>query len=363
MSIVSSLRGWLDLKFGCGLAVAGLLLGSTGIAFAGGVLRSPWDGVRVKVAEVEYVCPAVAHLPVDFVTDGFYALNDPTHSIVDPVRMKAYTESAGPVKRDGNEVVAAADAYRTTGSVAAARCVIAHIEANARNGSLTGKMSSNQAYYVQGWVLGAEAIAYLKVRESGVISQEQAAVILPWMKQVAEQARDYYDGQERKGGIASLNNHDYWAAVELAAVGIAANDRSDFDWAMKAATDGIAAIRPDGTLPREMQRGKRALHYHLYAAAPLVMVAELGYPNGVDLYSARNGALKQLVRVSTAGLLDPALFEKGAGIAQEVPVPPTGEAIGWARPFNRRFPDAAIAKLLAQCPDLSYMYLGGLPPE
>jgi poly(beta-D-mannuronate) lyase len=30
-------------------------------------------------------------------------------------------------------------------------------------------MSSRQAYYVQGWVLGAQALAYLKVRNSGVI--------------------------------------------------------------------------------------------------------------------------------------------------------------------------------------------------
>jgi len=363
LSIVSSLRGWPGLKFGCGFVAAGLLLGSAGMAFGSGSLRSPWDGAPVKAMEAPYTCPAVAHLPVDFVTDGFYALNDPTHSIVDPVRMKAYAESAGPVKKDGNEVIAAADAYRTTGSMAAARCAVAHIEANARNRSLTGKMSSNQAYYVQGWVLGAEAIAYLKVRDSGEISREQAAVILPWMTQVARQARDYYDDKEKKDGASSLNNHDYWAAVELAAVGIAANDRSDFDWAMTAAKDGIRAIRSDGTLPQEMRRGKRALHYHLYAAAPLVMLAELGLPNGVDLYAANDGALKRLVRVSTAGLVDPTFFEKSAGIPQEVPVPPTAEAIGWARPFNRRFPDATITKLLGESRSLSYMYLGGLPPE
>jgi poly(beta-D-mannuronate) lyase len=39
-----------------------------------------------------YSCPAPARLPVDFVTDGFYADNDPTHSIIDPVKQKAYEE-------------------------------------------------------------------------------------------------------------------------------------------------------------------------------------------------------------------------------------------------------------------------------
>jgi poly(beta-D-mannuronate) lyase len=329
----------------------------------GAGLRSPWDGSPVKATQSPYPCPAVVPLPVDFVTDGFYADNDPTHSIIDPVKAAAYAKSAGGVKHDGDVVVAAADAYRSTGSLAAARCAIDHIEANARNRSLTGKMSSNQAYYVQGWVLGGEAIAYLKVRDSGVVSPQQASLILPWMQQVAGQAREYYDAKKREGGASSQNNHYYWAGVEVGAVGIAADDRSDFDWAIQAAKEGIADILPDGTLPQEMRRGKRALHYHLYAAAPLVMIAELSYPNGVNVYTEREAALKRLVKVSTIGLVDSSLFEKATGIPQEVPVPPTGEAIGWAQPYNRRFPDPVISRLLAQCTDRSYMYLGGLPPE
>jgi poly(beta-D-mannuronate) lyase len=328
----------------------------------GASLQSPWDGSPVKATEKPYTCPAVVPLPVDFVTNNYYADNDPTHSIIDPVKAKAYAETAAPVKHDGDVVVATADAYRNTGSLAAARCVIEHMEANARNRSLTGKMSSNQAYYVQGWVLGAEAIAYLKVRNSGVVSQQQASLILPWMREVARQAQEYYDAKESKGGASSQNNHYYWAGVELGAVGIAANDQRDFDWAMHAAREGIAQIRPDGTLPQEMLRAARALHYHLFAASPLVMIAELGYPNGIDLYAERDRALQRLVKVSTTGLLDPSFFEKAAGIQQVVPVPPTGEAIGWALPYNRRFPDPTITKLLGQCQDTSYMYLGGLPP-
>lgn len=345
---------------GAGTAVLlGALLVATPGA-QGAELRSPWDGVAVKSTDAPYDCPAVVHLPVDFVTDGFYELGDPTHSIVDQARMKAYRASSAPEKRDGNEVVRAADAYRTTGSLAAARCAVAHIEANARGRALTGKMSSNQAYYVQGWVLGGEAIAYLKVRDSGVVTAEQKAVILPWFKAVSAQARAYYDRKTEKHPD-TLNNHYYWAGAELAAVGIAANDRGDFNWGIKAARVGIAAISPDGTLPNEMKRGKRALHYHLYASGPLVMLAELGMSNGIDLYAERNGALKHLVRVAIDGIVDPSPFEKATGIRQEVQSP-TGEAIGWATPFNRRFPDPTITKLLGECHNLGYMYLGGLPP-
>lgn len=352
------LHGGVQRGAGCLLL---LLAISTGFARTPR-LQSPWDGQAVKGTDVSYSCPSVTVPPVDLVTEGFYADNDPTHSIVDPAKMKAYAESSGPVKQEGNRVVAAADAFRTTGSLEAARCVIQHMEAEARSRSLTGKMSSRQAYYVQGWVLGAQALAYLKVRDAGVISKEQSAVILPWLREGARQTREFYDAKEKQDP-ASQNNHLYWAAVELAAVGIVADHRDDFDWAMRYAREGIASILPDGTLPQEMKRGARALHYHLYAAAPLVMLAELGAANGIDLYSSQNGALKHLVQVSTAGLRDPELFQRRTGLKQEILMPPSGEAIGWVRPYLRRFPNPEIARLFAMCRDPAYMYLGGLPPK
>jgi poly(beta-D-mannuronate) lyase len=221
-------------------------------------------------------------------------------------------------------------------------------------------MSSAQAYFVQGWVAGAEAIAYLKIDGAGRSTKAQRALILPWLEKIGGETKAFYENRGRSGNDAQ--NHFYWAAVELAAIGIAGDNRDDFDWAMHHAEDGIAAIRPDGTLADEMRRGKRALHYHLYAAAPLVMLAELGLPNGLDLYTIDSGALKKLVEVSTAGIVDPSLFARQAGVAQERRDPPTAEAIGWAEPYNRRFPNHLIAQLLRECPDHSYMYLGGLPP-
>ena len=329
--------------------------------YAAGSLVSPWDAHPISPTKAPYSCPEPTTLPADFVTDGFYAANDPTHSIIDPVRQKEYDRTAGPVKREGNQVVAAADNFRASGSEAAAACVIHHMEVQARAGALTGKMSSSQAYFVQGWVAGAEAIAYLKVDGAHRTTAAQRALILPWLQKNADLTRSFYDARAKEPA-GGAQNHFYWAAVQLAATAMVTGNRADFDWAMEKAKRGIDAIHPDGTLPEEMRRGKRALHYHLYAASPLVMLAELGLPNGVDLYSYNNGALKKLVEVSTHGLIDASLFEKRTGIPQERPDPPTAEAIGWAEPYNRRFPDPIITKLLSEAPDHSYMYLGGLPP-
>ena len=346
-----------------GKRVAVLLVLSAGLRnVSAATLVSPWTAHPVALTSVSYHCPAVPRLAVDLVTDGFYADNDPTHSIIDPVKQKAYQESAGPVKREGDVLVAGADDFRLTGSRQALECVISHLEGLAREHALTGKMSSSQAYFVQGWVVGAAAIAYLKVDGGNLATAQQRDVILPWFLLIGKQTRRFYDERQNQEG-SGAQNHFYWAAVQLAATGIAANDAADFTWAMQRARDGIEAIQPDGTLPAEMARGRRALHYHLYAASPLVMLAEFGLPNGINLYTEREGALQKLVAVSTAGLLDAKLFEQRTGIPQERPDPPTVESIGWSVPYNRRYPNPIITRLLAKTPQRSYMYLGGLPPE
>src|SRR5260370_17522702 len=68
-------------------------------------LRSPWDGKPVTITKAAYPCPATAHIAPDLVTDGFYRLDDPTHSIVDPVRQEAYRKSSAGVKAVGMAIV------------------------------------------------------------------------------------------------------------------------------------------------------------------------------------------------------------------------------------------------------------------
>lgn len=324
-------------------------------------LRSPWDSSNVKLTDAPYACPEPVHLSADLTTDGFYS--DSKSSVIDPAKWKAYSESSGPYKKLGDEAVAAADVYRTTGSRAAASCVLKLLNAAAADRVFTGKMSSRQAYYVQGWVIGAVAIAYLKIRDSDVLQLEEKARLTSWMKAVARQSMGFYDAARSKPGGEAGNNHLYWAGVEIAAIAIAADDHSMFDWAMATYANGVKQITPEGTLPLEMRRGQRALHYHLYAIAPLVYLAEFGKDNGLDLFAENSLALKRLVDRSIAGLKGSGYFDREIGIPQDAPKgPPTAEEISWAKVYVHNFPDPEISSLIAQAPSLSYMYLGGLPP-
>ncbi|RXH56317.1 alginate lyase family protein [Granulicella sibirica] len=324
-------------------------------------LRSPWDTQPIKLTAAPYTCPAIPPIAPDLRTDGFYRLDDPTHSIVDPIRMKAYQASADPIKAAGATIVSAADAYRTSGSRAAAQCVIDRTFTLAQNASLTGAMSSNQAFYVQGWIAGAIAIAYLKVRDTHLETPTQNTAIGQWLLQLAHATQGYYDKRQASGD--GMNNHAYWAGIEIAAIGVVANDRPAFNWGITAYKKGVDRIQPDGTLPLEMARATRALHYHLYALAPLVLIAEFGEANGIDLYAYDGGAIHRLATVSIDGLSDPSFFEKATGKPQETEPHPSGDQIGWAPPYARRFPNPALTHFIATAPSLSVPYLGGLPPN
>lgn len=326
-------------------------------------LRSPWDGRPVAANSTPYACPAVVHITPDLVTDGFYRLDDPTHSIIDPVRQEAYRRTSGRVKAVGMAIVAAADNYRTTGSRQAANCAMTQILTLAREHSLAGRMSSNQAYYVQGWVVGAVAIAYLKVRDTGIATASETKTISAWLMSVGEQTKGYYARHKTQGQGDAGNNHLYWAGVELAAIGVAADSQVDFKWAMDVYDAGVSQIRADGTLPLEMARGRLALHYHLYALAPLVLLAEFGESNNLDLYAHSHGAIHRLVAVCVAGLQNPSAFTKAAGVEQAAQRTIGGDQIGWAPPYLRRFPNPALAALVNKASNLSVYYLGGLPPR
>jgi poly(beta-D-mannuronate) lyase len=344
-----------------GVCVLTVLLCS-GRTYAGNsALRSPWDDHSVSVTDFPYTCPAATQLPHDFATNSYYT--DSHHSIADPVLKKRYQDSVAGLEDFSRDVVKAADTFQTTGSRAAAACVASLLESASAQRALTGDMDGHQASYVQGWNLGAWAVAFLKVRGSKVAAEGQQKDITAWLKKLAEDNRGYYQHKRgRPGPSDAHNNHLYWAGFAIAAAAIADDDRGLFRWAIDAYKEGTGDIAADGTLPMEMDRGQMALHYHLYALAPLIMLAEFGEANGLDLYAERNYALKRLIALCIAGLQDPSFFRQRTGVSQVTESEIQAWQISWGQPYTRRFPDAKISELLAKASRLNYTMLGGLPP-
>jgi len=325
-------------------------------------LKSPWDAHPVVPTEALWTCPPAPKLPHDFATNSYYI--DSKYSVIDPALKKKYEDSVAGIENFSRAVVSAADAWQTEGSRSAASCAVALLANAAEQKTLAGTMKGNQAFYVQGWNLGSWAVAWLKVRGSGVAPASDEKAILRWLVKLTEDNRRYYEENMRFGKrpTDADNNHRYWAGFAIAAAGIAADDRQLFQWGTNSYKHGVSQIRDDGTLPLEMARGQRALHYHLYALAPLVLLADFAEANGLDLYAEHDYAIRRLVAVCIQGLQDPSFFQQRTGVAQVTTQGIEAGDIGWAQPWLHRFPDPEIAKLLAQAPWLNYTAWGGLPP-
>jgi len=344
------------------LPLAILLLAVNAAGAHGDKLRSPWDDRKIALTDAAYACPAPPPFARTQEIGSYYI--DRHASVIDPQKFAAFQKASEASGHLSQYAALAADAYLDKGSRAAALCVYSLLDAAARADAWDGKMPGFQGVYLQNWLLSAVGVAYLKVRPSGLGTAAQRAEIQKWLGVLSVRVREFFDAEvPRLGGPDHENNHIYWAGLAVAAAAIADNDHDSGGWALTAFHIGLANIQPDGSLKAEMDRGQMALHYHLYALAPLIMLAELGEANGIDLYTEENGVLHRLVKFCEAGLQDPALLEKRTGVAQVVTVPYAGSDIGWAVPYVRRFPDAQLSALISRAPWVRYTTWGGAPPE
>jgi poly(beta-D-mannuronate) lyase len=338
-----------------------LLLAAASAAPQTKKLRSPWDNHKIEQTQVGYDCPAPPPFASTVEIGSYYI--DSHASIIDQQKLTDFQKASEASTHLSQFAALAADAYLNKGSHAAAVCVYSLLDAAAKAKAWAGKMPSFQGVYIQNWLLSAVAISYLKVRDSGAGTPDQEAAIQGWFAQLAIRVREYFDAEVIRLGSDGENNHIYWAGLAVAAAGIADNNPGDFQWGINAYKMGIDAIQPDGSLKAEMNRAQMALHYHLYALAPLIILAELGEANGLDLYAEDKGAIHRLVNFCVAGLEDPTLLQKRTGVAQVVTLPYGGSDIGWAVPYVRRFPNQQLSSLVAKAPWVRYTSWGGAPPD
>ncbi|MEQ1714237.1 MAG: alginate lyase family protein, partial [Hyphomicrobium sp.] len=271
-------------------------------------------------------CPA-SPLPIrDLALDRYYG--DKTGSEVDPARKAAHADATRPRVDYLRTVTDTADRAVARRDAAAASCAAAWLEAWARADALLGQMSGPQAQSQRKWDLAGLALAYLKIKP--MLDTPTRAAIGPWLIRLADAAHAHAVESKSK-----RNNHWYWLGVSVGATALATGSARHWDIARGIMADAARDIAADGTLPLELQRGKRALHYHAFSVTALVTLAELGAARGEDWTAAGDGALHRLVRATVSGLADPAVFDRLAGVTQERPVNPGS---GWLALYAARHP-------------------------
>lgn len=138
------------------------------------------------------------------------------------------------------------------------------------------------------------------------------------------------------------------------------NDRELFGWAAERYKEGVRQVATDGTLPLEMERKGKAFNYHVFAAGPLVMMAETAAHNRVDLYGFNGGALHRLIhRIIVEMETHYALMSEMTGVKQDLTGTLNGGAFAWLAPYGKRFPDMNTADAEEEFKPLKQRRLGG----
>ncbi|HWW99295.1 alginate lyase family protein [Collimonas sp.] len=285
-------------------------------------------------------CPEAPAGLRDIEANGYYS--DAHYSIVDPV-LKAKNEAAVKPFSDYLATVSAnADRYIASGDTEAAQCALHWLDRWAVDGAMLGKVSSSQAQYERKWTLAGIALAYIKLRPQA--EPAQRAHIEAWLPQLADAALAFVSDSKR-----ARNNHYYWVGLAVMATGVATGEQRYIDAASKIYDSALNDIGDDGSLPLEMNRAGRALAYHNYALAPLVMMAELSRMNHDNWYQRRHGRLQKLAQLVLDGIADPAWFVQKTGAAQEIP---KGGVLGWIVFYREAAPEltAPSQALMTQAP-------------
>ncbi|UPY37478.1 alginate lyase family protein [Sediminicoccus sp. KRV36] len=139
----------------------------------------------------------------------------------------------------------------------------------------------------------------------------------------------------RRGRVDNLYA---WSAVNAASFLILAPDAQLAQHEQRAWERSLSAIREDGLIATEAERGQRTLVYHQYFLAALIMTQRFREARGLPTTPAERAKLALLARRVGEGFCDPRRFAAAAGnIAQEIPAQP-----------NQRIPTAMGGSLLTE---------------
>jgi poly(beta-D-mannuronate) lyase len=312
----------------------------TGLAPAMAEYVAPFslmDPAQVKPRKTECAKAPEPVINLDLVSK--YGDDGPERDDVDETAERAFDEAMLPLRDYTAQVVRQANRFTDKGRSGDGDCAISLLKAWAEAGALANP-KSNTALFKLGTTLSALSAAWLQVREAA--NPDDRATIDQWLSARATLLRILFEG--RKGKSAKTGNHRAWAGLGVAMTGIAAGRADLFDWGLQSYEMVLCSANPDGSLPTELARGKKARDYHLFALAPLVMLAEIGLTNNRPADKACDQALKRVVDFTFASVADPTEIALLAEMDQ-IPFPdganlPPANRLAFMEAYLKRFPEA-----------------------
>ncbi len=137
-----------------------------------------------------------------------------------------------------------------------------------------------QAWYSTESMMFAAALAYSIVRPRVAGMEEEKQHINDWLDRLAKR----HSGIPGSPGDC-CNNHFYRRALYSSMIGILTDDDELFQFGVSAVYSALDDLTPEGGLPHELARGRRATHYQNYALLYLVTNMQVIARQGYDIFN------------------------------------------------------------------------------
>lgn len=257
-------------------------------------------------------CPPAPPPVTDLAFDSRYAADSATRSEIDPEAEAAAKDALKPVDGFLRDLARLANAGLSGSDPAAAACAVAQIAAWAEADALAG-LDSPTARLTAGARLAAFALVLL---QAAPLAGDGAATarIDAWMTRRLREQIAFWEEEAPDG--ARQGNLRAWAALAAAATAARTGDAGLRYWAAASAAYVLCSAAADGSLPREMARGRLALQYQLHAVTPLAVTALLLDRQGLPLAGVCDAALDRAVGFALSDLGDGAKSAALGGAAQ-----------------------------------------------
>jgi poly(beta-D-mannuronate) lyase len=291
------------------------------------------------IIERQTECPAAPEPMLSLDLASKYGEDGPERDDVDEKAEAAFDAAMTPLRDYSSLVVRYANRFTDKGRRGDADCALALLAAWARADALA-RPRSHTAVFKLATTLSGLGMAYLQVKAAA--TEEDRAAIEAWFARQARRIRTHFDALATPR--AKVNNHRAWAGLAVAVSGLVAQDKPLLDWGLTSYEAAACHAEASGMLPTEIVRGKKARDYHLFALAPLTMLAEIGEANGWNSASICEGALGRIMAFSLAAIDDPTAIEEMAEHPQ-APFPkgdavPPANRLAFLEPALRRWPGA-----------------------
>lgn len=262
-----------------------------------------------------------------------YEGSDKARDKLNPDAERRYLKLTGDMREMEKGINRMVGRYFKYGRPQEVECAMTWLADWAEAGALLSEEYNHTGMSVRKWTLGSLAGAYLRLKFSNsqplAAHAEQSRKVEAWFGKLADMVVADWNAYPKERS----NNHNYWAAWSVMASAVVLDRRDLFDWSVEQYRRGVAQITADGYLPRELVRETRALSYHNYSIAPLLMVSAFAKANGLDLRGEENGALQRLARTLEAGLHNPKVFQEKTGYEQQEVDLQQSSRFAWLEPY------------------------------